>query len=222
MSARIGVGGIFIECNHFTAQLADRAAFERSEWLTGEALLAKDTGVLGGMMSVLKAGGFKPVPLFYASACPNGAVETEVYDELKNELLQRLIHAGELDGVLLCLHGAGAAVNAPDLEGDLSGAVRERVGESVPVVGTLDLHAHVTSELLSQTDALLAGETYPHVDAIETGERGARTMIEILSGRLKPIMAMAKVPVLVSAIHGQTSPPGPFADVMQELSLIHI
>ncbi|MDP7585632.1 MAG: M81 family metallopeptidase [Verrucomicrobiota bacterium] len=216
MSARVGVGGIFIESNHFTAQLADRAAFERSEWLTGEALLANDTGVLGGMMSVLRAGGCEPVPLFYASACPNGAVQAEVYDELKNELLQQLVDAGELDGVLLCLHGAAAAVNAPDLEGDLAGAIREWVGEQVPLVGTLDLHAHVTSKLLSQTDALLAWETYPHVDAFGTGERGARTMIEILSGHLKPVMAMAKVPILVSAIHGQTKPPGPFADVMQE------
>ena len=216
MSARIGVGGIFIECNHFTAQLADRAAFERSEWLTGEALLAKDTGVLGGMMRVLRADGCVPVPLFYTSACPNGAVQAEVYNELKSKLLQRLLDAGEIDGILLCLHGAGSAVNAPDLEGDLVEVIRERVGENVPVVGTLDLHAHVTAKLLSQTDALLAWETYPHIDAFETGERGARTIIEILSGRLKPIMAMSKVPMLVSAIHGQTTPPGPFAHVMQE------
>ena len=216
MSARIGVGGIFIECNHFTSHLADRSAFERSEWLAGETLLAKDTGVIGGMLSVLRDAGYEPVPLFYASACPSGAVAAEVYDELKSELLLRLANAGELDGVLLCLHGAGAAVNTPDLEGDLAGAVRERVGERVPIIGTLDLHAHVTSELLTQTDALLAWETYPHVDAFETGERGARAMIEILSGRLKPVMAIAKVPVLVSAIHGQTDPPGPFADVMQE------
>ena len=216
MSARVGVGGIFIECNHFTAQLADRAAFERSEWLTGEALLAKDTGVIGGMLSVLRDAGCEPVPLFYASACPSGAVEAAVYDELKNELLRRLSDAGELDGVLLCLHGAGAAVNAPDLEGDLAGAVRARVGEGTPIVGTLDLHAHVTSEMLAHADALLAWETYPHEDAFEPGERGARAMTGILAGRLKPVMAMAKVPVLVSAIHGQTKPPGPFADVMRE------
>ena len=216
MSARVGVGGIFIECNHFTAQLVDRAAFERSEWLTGEALLAKDTGVIGGMLSVLRDVGCEPVPLFYASACPSGAVEAAVYDELKSELLRRLSDAGELDGVLLCLHGAGAAVNAPDLEGDLAGAVRAKAGEATPIVGTLDLHAHVTLEILVQTDALLAWETYPHEDAFETGERGARAMIEILGGRLKPLMALAKVPVLVSAIHGQTKPPGPFADVMQE------
>ncbi|MED5495852.1 MAG: M81 family metallopeptidase, partial [Verrucomicrobiota bacterium] len=216
MSARVGVGGIFIECNHFTAQLADRAAFERSEWLAGEALLAKDTGVIGGMLSVLRDVGCEPVPLFYASACPSGAVEAAVYDELKSELLRRLYDAGELDGVLLCLHGAGAAVNAPDLEGDLAGAVRAKAGEATPIVGTLDLHAHVTPEILVQTDALLAWETYPHEDAFETGERGARAMIEILGGRLKPLMALAKVPVLVSAIHGQTKPPGPFSDVMQE------
>ena len=216
ISARVGIGGVFIECNHFTSQLADRASFERSEWLRGDALLAMDTGVVGGMLSVLRAGSCEPVPLFYASACPNGAVQAEVYDELKNKLLKQLADAGELDGILLCLHGAGSAVNAPDLEGDLAEAVREKVGESVPVVGTLDLHAYITSKLLSKTDALLAWETYPHVDAFKTGKRGARTMIEILSGRLKPIMAMAKVPVLLSAIHGQTTPPGPFADVMQQ------
>tara|TARA_B100000029_G_scaffold455902_1_gene483509 strand:- start:1842 stop:3356 length:1515 start_codon:yes stop_codon:yes gene_type:complete len=216
MSSRIGVGGIFIECNHFTAQIADRKVFERSERLAGDALLAKDTGVLGGMMSVLRAGGFEPVPLFYASACPSGAIEAEVYDELKNELLLPLTDAGELDGILLCLHGAGAAVNAPDLEGDLAGAIRQSVGEQMPIVGTLDLHAHVTEEMLTQTDALVAWETYPHVDAFETGERGAQAMIDILAGKLKPVMAMAKVPVLVSAIHGQTKPPGPFAEVMLE------
>ena len=94
ISARVGIGGIFIECNHFTSQLADRASFERSEWLVGDALLAMDTGVLGGMLSVLRAGSCEPVPLFYASACPNGAVQAEVYDELKNELLKQLADAG--------------------------------------------------------------------------------------------------------------------------------
>ena len=216
MAARIGVGGIFIECNHFTSQLADRAAFERSEWLCGGELLARDTGVLGGMMSVLRANDCKPVPLLYASACPSGVVREEVYDELKNVLLELLNNAVELDGILLCLHGAGAAINAPDMEGDLTRAIRERVGNEVPIVGTLDLHAHITPELFAHTDVLLAWETYPHVDAFETGERGAQAMVDILAGRLKPVMAMAKVPIIVSAIHGRTQQPGPFADVMHE------
>ena len=216
MSARIGVGGLFIESNHFTEQLADRAAFERSEWLCGGELLARNTGVLGGMISVLRANDCEPVPLLYASASPNGAVRAEVYDALKNELLEWINKAGELDGILLCLHGAGAAVNAPDMEGDLVHRVRERVGDTVPVVGTLDLHAHITPDLFFNANALLAWETYPHVDAFETGERGARAIVDILAARLKPVMALAKVPVITSAIHGHTQPPGPFADIMQE------
>jgi len=216
MSARIGVGGLFIESNHFTEQLADRAAFERSEWLCGGELLARNTGVLGGMISVLRANNCEPVPLLYASASPNGAVRAEVYDALKNELLEWINKAGELDGILLCLHGAGAAVNAPDMEGDLVHRVRERVGDTVPVVGTLDLHAHITPDLFFNANALLAWETYPHVDAFETGERGARAIVDILAARLKPVMALAKVPVITSAIHGHTQPPGPFADIMQE------
>ncbi|MEE2614354.1 MAG: M81 family metallopeptidase [Verrucomicrobiota bacterium] len=216
MSLRIGIGGIFIECNHFTDQLTDSSAFKRSEWLSGAELLSKDTGVVGGMLSLLNANEFESVPLLYTSACPGGVLQSDTYSSLKDELLQLLNESGKLDGVLLCLHGAGAAVNAPDLEGDLARAVRSQIGDRVPIVATLDLHAHITAELVSETDALLAWETYPHVDAFKTGERGAQAIIDILTGCLKPFMAMAKVPLVVSAIQGQTKPPGPFADIMDE------
>ena len=213
---RIGVGGIFIECNHFAGHLADLSAFERSELLYGEELAAKNTGVIGGMVSVLEQEDCEPVPLIYASACPGGVVEAQTYEKLKGELLSLLANADELDGILLCLHGAGSAQNAPDLEGDLVHAVRELEGDSVPIVATLDLHAHVTPELLTNADVLLAWETYPHADAFETGQRGARAIVDILAGRLNPVMAMAKVPVVVSAINGRTRLPGPFAEIMNE------
>jgi len=156
MALRIGIGGIFIECNHFTDQLTDSSAFKRSEWLSGADLLAKDTGVVGGMLSLLNAKGFESVPLLYASACPGGVLQSATYSLLKDELLQLINRSGTLDGVLLCLHGAGAAVNAPDLEGDLARAVRSEIGDRVPIVATLDLHAHITAELIFDTDALLA------------------------------------------------------------------
>ena len=200
---RIGVGGIFIECNHFADHLADLTAFERSELIYGEELAAKNTGVIGGMVSVLEQEDCEPVPLLYASACPGGMVEARTYEKLKGELLSLLANADELDGILLCLHGAGSAQNAPDMEGDFVHAVRKLVGDCVPIVATLDLHAHVTAELLTNADALLAWETYPHADAFETGQRGARTIVDILAGRLNPVMAMAKVPVVVSAINGR-------------------
>ena len=64
-------------------------------------------------------------------------------------------------------------------------------------------------------DALLAWETYPHRDAVSTGQRAARLLADIVAGRCRPTMAMAKVPVVTGAINGSTDGAGPFADLMR-------
>ena len=61
----------------------------------------------------------------------------------------------------------------------------------------------------------MAWETYPHVDPFTTGVRGARLLLGTLDGAHKPAMAMAKVPILTSAINASTVGEGPFADVMR-------
>src|SRR5262249_61536469 len=99
-------------------------------------------------------------------------------------------------GVLLALHGSAAVEVIGHLESDLLPAVRRVVGENVPIVATLDLHAHVTEAMVRAADALLAWETYPHRDAFETGCRGARALLDIIEGRLRPTMGLAKSPVL--------------------------
>ena len=101
-----------------------------------------------------------------------------------------------------------------DLEGDLLTAVRDVVGDTVPIVATLDLHAHISAQMVRAADGLVAWETYPHSDAFSTGERGARLLCDALVGACKPAMAMAKVPVLTGAIHGSTEDDDPFAQVM--------
>ncbi|MGE5191756.1 MAG: M81 family metallopeptidase, partial [Deltaproteobacteria bacterium] len=148
-------------------------------------------------------------------ACPSAPVTGACYRHLKEELLGRLQQVLPVDGVLLALHGAAAVEGMGHLESDLLAAVRRVVGENVPLVATLDLHAHVTEAMVRAADALLAWETYPHRDAFETGCRGARALVDIVDGRLRPTMALAKVPVLVSGVLGHTERPGPFADVMR-------
>lgn len=214
MPPRIAVGSVFIECNDFGGSPADLDTFRRSELLFGEEVRGVTEGVIGGMFDVLRNAGYDILPLLIASACPSGPVTADCYTELKTQLLARLTKSLPTDGVLLGLHGAAAAENAGDLEGDLLLAVRKAVGPDIPIIATLDLHAHITEAMVTEADALLTWETYPHRDAFETGQRGARAMIDILSGTLTPTMAMAKVPVMVSAIHGGTDQPGPFADVM--------
>lgn len=212
---RIAVGSIFTECNHFGGRPTDLADFERQELRRGAEVLGATTGTVGGMLAVLAERQADAAPLVVASACPGGPLTADCYAKLKTELLDRLRAALPLDGVLLALHGSASAEGAGDLEGDLLAAIRELVGAVLPVVATLDLHAHVTAEMVGAADALVAWETYPHRDAYETGSRGARLLIDVIDGKLRPAMAMAKVPVLVGGVNGHTEGPGPFADVMR-------
>jgi microcystin degradation protein MlrC len=212
---RVAIGSVFTECNQLGGMLIDMSWFERYELCRGDEILDVTTGVVGGMLGVLGERNAITVPLVYASTCPGGLVEAQTYADLKGEIVDRLKASLPVDGVLLPLHGAAAVEDIDDLEGDLIMAVREVVGANVPIVATLDLHANVTPEMVHHADALVAWETYPHRDSFSTGERGAKLLLDTLDGKCKPKMAMGKVPVITSAIHGSTEGDDPFADMMR-------
>lgn len=211
----VAVGSIFTECNHLGGKPTDWGSFERNELRHGRQILEQATGTVGGMLHTLRAQQVEIAPLLVASTCPGGPLTSDCYRRLKTELLDCLQEALPVDGVLLALHGSASAEDVGDLEGDLLQAVRDRVGPQVPIIATLDLHAHVTEQMVHQADALVAWETYPHRDAFTTGIRGARLLLDMLAGKCKPAMALAKVPVLVSGVLGHTEGDGPFAEVMR-------
>jgi microcystin degradation protein MlrC len=215
MPTRIAVGSIFTESNHFVAALTRLEDFERAELRRGEEMLCAEGGVVGGALAALREGGAEIVPLLSASACPGGPIEAGCFRMLREELLGRLEGALPVDGVLLLLHGAATVEDLDDPEGDLLQAVRRVVAPELPVVATLDCHAHVTEQMTAHADALVAWETYPHRDTFTTGERGARLLLDAVAGRTGPTMVAAKVPVLVGALLGNTEGEGPFADVMR-------
>ncbi len=217
---RIAIGSVFTECNQLGGMPIDITWFERYELHYGDAILALKNGVVGGMLQVLHARQAEPIGLLYASTCPGGYLTRDCYAQLKTDLLARLHAALPVDGVLLPLHGAAAAEDVGDLEGDLIKAVRELVGANVPIVATLDLHAHVTQDMIHFADALVAWETYPHRDAFTTGARGAKLLLDTLEGRCRPTMVMAKVPVLTGGIHGSTEGDDPFAHLMRQTKAV--
>lgn len=215
MNQTVAVGSLFIECNHLGGTPADLQAFHRAGLFVGSEMLSQTAGTVGGILQTLRERAITVQPLLVASACPSGPLTFDCYQHLKRDLLQRLQAVLPVDGVVLALHGSAAVDELGDLEGDLLAAVRDVIGPQTPLVGTLDLHAHVTREMVLAADVLVAWETYPHRDAYETGVRGARALLDILSGQLRPTMALAKVPVLVGGVMGHTEGAGPFADVMR-------
>lgn len=212
---RVAVGSILTECNQFGGKLIERAEFARSQLARGQDVMSIEGGAVGGMLDALRGRNADIVPLVVASAYPGGPIAQECYAQLKADLLEDLRAALPVDGVLLALHGAAVTTEIGDVEGDLIVAVRAIVGPDVPIVGTLDLHANVTTQMMREADGLVAWETYPHVDPFTTGVRGANLLLGTLDGAHKPVMAMAKVPILTSAINASTVGEGPFADVMR-------
>jgi microcystin degradation protein MlrC len=102
-------------------------------------------------------------------------------------------------------------VSEDDPEGDLLAAVRQIIGPRIPVVATLDMHAHVTRQMVRESSALVAFTHYPHDDSFSTGERAAALLFRVLRYPVKPVMALAKVPVLVGGVNGMTFGDAPMA-----------
>ena len=178
--ARIAVGGWQHETNTFSPQPATLADFlEGSGWpglLKGPALLRVTAPMnlpVAGAAAELAALGHEVVPLVWAAATPSGRVEDHAFDTICRLFLDALDSAGPLDAVYLDLHGAMASASCDDGEGAFLRRLRERLGPDVPVVASLDLHANVSSDMVSLSDGLVGYRTYPHVDMAATGARAA-------------------------------------------------
>lgn len=212
---RIAIGGILTECNHLGGLPIDLSVYQASELYRDNEVLTLENSVVGGMLAALRESDAEPIPLIYASACAGGPITGECYQQLRGEWFERLQQALPVDGVLLPIHGSALAEGLDDPEGDMIEAARELVGPGVPVIATLDLHAHVTQQMVQHADALLAWETYPHHDQFQTGQRAVRLLLDMLAGKCRPTMVMGKVPVITSAINGSTNDDDPFAELMR-------
>ena len=210
---RIGVGSIFQESNQFAATQTDLSLFRNSYVHEGDTLLqlAGTDCEVAGMLATCEAAGAQVVPLLAARCVSGGVLSDDCYAYLKDALLARLREAGPLDGLALAMHGSMVTASQLDPEGDLLDAVRQIVGPDVPIVMTLDLHAHVTPRMISLATALVSFAHYPHDDTYSTGERGADLLLRAVRGAVKPVMALAKVPILCSGCNGQTFGDAPMA-----------
>jgi len=153
------------------------------------------------------------IPTIWANAQPSGLVESHAFNWLLDSMVERVKAAGKVDGVLLHLHGAMAAEGCDDPEGRILETLRGVVGESVPIVSTLDMHANITGTMIAKANVLVGYDTYPHVDGYERGIEAANIMARILRGEIAPTMAMNKPPMITSPQVQKTSYP-PMKDVM--------
>jgi len=195
---RIAIGGISHETNTFSTIKTDLALFERRGVHSAEALLLAFAGtktIVGGFLDAARSEGFEAVPTMLAEAAPSGTVTAQAFDRLTELLLDGLRSAGQIDGVLLELHGAMVAENARDGDAEILRRVREVVG-SIPVVAVLDLHANISDGMVALADALVGYDTYPHIDMYERGVEAGGIISRMVNGGLRTARALRKPPLM--------------------------
>lgn len=220
---RIAVGGFHHETNSFAPTQATFADFERADaWPglvrgteLGPALAGQNIGA-SGFLAAAANDGWDIAPLLWANAGPSGPVTEDAYERISDELVERLLGAGRVDALYLCLHGAMIAEHLADGEGELLSRIRAAVGDGLPIVASLDFHANISAAMVEVSDGLVVYRTYPHLDMAETGARAQAFLARLFDSGRRPAKAFAKLPFLVP-ISAQSTLAPPASEIFATL-----
>jgi microcystin degradation protein MlrC len=202
---RVGLAGLWHETNTYSARPTELLHFEAFELLAGDEILERHAGtgtVVGGMF---EARAFEIVPLCTGGAWPAGRVTAGALATLFDRLERALTAAGVLDGVLLDLHGAMVGEGVTDVEAECVRLIRRFVGD-VPIAAVLDLHGNPSPEFVERCDAVIAYDTYPHVDMHDRGLEATALMEDMLRGRTLRTL-IRKMPLLSTPLGQATNAP---------------
>ena len=198
---RIVIGEISHETNTFSPPTTLQM-FRDRHWDHGQEILARERGTrtyLGGMIEAGERLGVTLLPTFAARTEPWGTITRDAYDTMVAELVRGIQQAMPLDAICLALHGAGIADGVPDLESGVLEAVRDVVGDAMPIAVTLDLHGNITPRMVSLATGLFGVHEYPHTDSYERGQEAVAFLLRVLRNEIKPAMAIEALPLVIPA-----------------------
>ncbi|MBT3333816.1 MAG: hypothetical protein HN394_20120, partial [Rhodospirillaceae bacterium] len=112
MSKRIFITGIWHETNTFAATQTGLDDFHAYQYAEGDEIFAAfaDTNTeIGGAMNAAIELDLNLVPGLFAGAVPSGLITAAAFNTLVERTLELLMGAGDVDGVLVHLHGAAVA-----------------------------------------------------------------------------------------------------------------
>lgn len=121
-------------------------------------------------------------------AQPAGPTVREVYETMRDDILNDLRDAMPVDVVLLSMHGAMIAQGYDDCEGDMVSRVRDIVGPDAKVGLELDPHCHLTELMLDNATAIICYKEYPHIDVVERAEELFTVCADAVTGKTDPVM----------------------------------
>lgn len=200
---RLAMLGFYHETNTFATNPADYAEWEQSGILRGDELLAvygESQFSFAGFMTVAQQPDVEVVPLYFTFTGPKGWITEDAYERIVGEMLAALDEHGPWDGVLLALHGAAVAENAPDADGECVRRVRALVGPDVPIGVASDLHGNLTRLYAENATVATIFQTNPHLDAFPRAVECAELIVRTIRGEIDPKMAIETPPLVINIV----------------------
>jgi len=202
MSLKIVVARLNHETNTFSPIATPLAAFA-PQW--DAAAYADQKGArtaMGAFLEIADGLGASIVTPVAATANPSATVEADAYTRMSDAIVAAV--AAGCDAIMLDLHGAMVAHNAPDGEGSLLQRIRT-IAPTTPLCVALDLHGNVTQKMVDHADIIVSFKTYPHIDMFETGAHAGRLLVDLLQGRARPVTGWRQIPLLSATLTSNTS-----------------
>jgi microcystin degradation protein MlrC len=206
---RIALAGLFEEVNTFAdatmgkAKITGNMTTGFQQW-ADQALIDDYRGsktFMGGFIAALEEfPDVEIVPTTFWSFSAGGTIDGKAYQQMKQDILDRLAKAMPLDGVALCLHGAGVTEGIDDAETDLTAAIRKQLGPGVKVISAQDHHSNLSDDDVRQLDLLTIVYHYPHIDMYETAYRGAKLLPDMIRGKIKPYGYFERLPMIMQCM----------------------
>jgi len=190
---RIAILGMSIESSAYARHRAD---FRDFTVRTGQELTDQYPFLAVGSELARSA---EWIPVLHARSLPGGRVRSEVFEELKRQMLDVLTGAmvDGVDGIFLHVHGAMSVEGMDDAEGDLVEAIRALVGPGPLIAAPMDLHGNLSERFVAGVDLPTCYRLAPHEDVPQTWERAARTLVDWLARPERPRRAWVRVPILL-------------------------
>src|ERR1700733_14561929 len=223
---RVAVGGFLHETNTFAPTKATYVDFIHGGGWPAMAVGADVLKVmrninvgLAGFIDQAEQYGWQMTPILSCGASPSAHVTEDAFERIVEAMLDGIKAAGPLDAVYLDLHGAMVTEHLDDGEGEILARVRRVIGNDLPLVVSLDLHANVTPQMVEHADALIAYCTYPHVDMADTGRAAAHHLAMLLRTRQRMAKAFRQLPFLIP-ISWQCTSDQPCKSIYQRLAAL--
>lgn len=150
------------------------------------------------LREVFEQKGVEPIPAVLADGGASGVIEREAFNYIEHEFVRAARdHIHEIDGMLLMLHGASEVDGLGSGDHHILQAVRDVVGEYLPIFVVCDPHGNLCETYVKQTTLIRSYRESPHTDSVTTLQKVAGWLCDFLLDRQNIHSVYRKLPLIL-------------------------